>query len=93
MRHFGPNDRLIRTQEMLSTEIDEETILMSIDAGAYYGLKGTAQIIWEKLETPMSFSVLVEALVREYQITPEDCVADLVGFLAEMEREGLLRVE
>jgi hypothetical protein len=78
---------------MLSTELDQETVLMSIDAGAYYGLKGTAQCIWEQLETPLTFSALVARLVEEYQVTPEACAADLCGFLAEMEREGLLRVE
>jgi hypothetical protein len=78
---------------MLSTELDQETVLMSIDAGAYYGLKGPARSIWEKLESPQTFSALVEGLVGEYRVTPEACAADLVGFLAEMEQEGLLRVE
>ena len=93
MRTFKPEDKLSRAQEILSTEIDQETILMSIDAGAYYGLKGPAQSIWEKLEIPMTFSDLVDLLVKEYRITPEVCAADLKGFLAEMEREGLLHVE
>ncbi len=92
MRNFNPEDRLSRTPEMIATEIDQETILMSIDAGAYYGLKGPAQSIWKKLETPMTFSALVDSLVKEYRITPEICVADVKKFLAEMEREGLLRV-
>ncbi len=92
MRRFSPQDKLSRS-EMLSTEIDQETILMSIDAGAYYGLKGSAQSIWEKLETPLTFSALVDGLVKEYRISPEACAADLEGFLAEMEREGLLSVE
>jgi hypothetical protein len=78
---------------MLSTELDEETVLMSIDAGAYYGLKGPARSIWEKLESPLTFSTLVDRLVKEYRITPEACAADVAGFLAEMEQEGLLRVE
>jgi hypothetical protein len=78
---------------MLSTELDQETILMSIDAGAYYGLKGPARSIWEKLESPLTFSALVDMLVKEYRITPEVCAAELNGFLAEMEREGLLHVE
>ena len=92
MRRFSPKDRLSRTEEMLSTELDQETILMSIDAGAYYGMAGTAQSVWEKLETPMTFSALVDELVKEYAITPEACAADLQGFLGAMEREGLLRV-
>jgi len=93
MRTFKSEDKLSRAQDMLSTELDQETILMSIDAGAYYGLKGPARSIWEKLESPLTFSALVDMLVKEYRITPEVCAADLNGFLAEMEREGLLHVE
>ena len=93
MRHFAPEDRLIRSSEMLSTDLDEETILMSIDAGAYYGLEGPAQCIWNNLETPLTFSALVDRLVREYRVEPDVCAADAEKFLAEMEREGLLRVE
>jgi hypothetical protein len=52
MRSFKPEDKLSRAQEMLSTELDQETILMSIDAGAYYGLEGPARSIWEILEPP-----------------------------------------
>jgi Coenzyme PQQ synthesis protein D (PqqD) len=66
---------------------------MSIDAGAYYGLEGAAQRIWEKLENPTSFSELVDCLVREYRVSREACASDLQKFLAEIEREGLLRVE
>ena len=90
---FGPEDRLSRVQNLLSTELDQETVLMSIDAGAYYGLKGPARSIWEILETPLTFSALVDRLVEEYQVSPETCAADLERFLSEMEREGLLRVE
>ena len=90
---FGPEDRLSRVQNMLSTELDQETVLMSIDAGAYYGLEGPARSIWEILETPLTFSALVDRLVEEYQVSPETCAADLERFLSEMEREGLLRVE
>ena len=93
MRHFKPEDKLVRAQGILSTELDQETVLMSIDAGAYYGMGGTARSIWERLATPITFSALVDDLVREYEIPHETCAADLQGFLAEMEREGLLRVE
>jgi hypothetical protein len=90
---FGPEDRLSRVQNLLSTELDQETVLMSIDAGAYYGLEGPARSIWEILETPLTFSALVDRLVEEYQVSPETCAADLERFLSEMVREGLLRVE
>ena len=93
MRRFGPEDRLSRTNGLPSTELDQETVLMSIDAGAYYGLEGAARSIWEKLEKPTSFSELVDHLEREYRVSRETCASDLQKFLAELEREGLLRVE
>lgn len=93
MRRFVPDDKLSRIEDLLSTELDQETVLMSIDAGAYYGLEGAAQRIWEYLETPLTFSALVDRMVKEYEVAPETCSADLESFLAEMEREGLLRVD
>ena len=93
MRRFAPEDRLSRTRDLLSTELDQETVLMSIDAGAYYGLAGVARRIWNKLENPISFSDLVDCLEREYRVSRETCIADVQRFLAEIEREGLLRVE
>ena len=93
MRIFQPDNKLTRSHDLLSTELDQETVLMSIDAGVYYGLEGPAREIWDSLQTPMTFSALVDCLVKEYSVSPETCASDLHGFLADMEREGLLRVE
>jgi hypothetical protein len=93
MRSFGPDDRLARSRELVSTELDQETVLMSINAGAYYGLEGPARTIWEKLETPLTFTQLVDSLVDEYSVSHETCASDVQKFLAEMEQEGLLHVE
>ena len=49
MRQFRSEDKLSRVQDLLSAEFDQETVLMSIDAGAYYGLEGPARSIWEIL--------------------------------------------
>jgi hypothetical protein len=92
MARFSPETLLSRAQDMLASNLDQETVLMSIEAGAYYGLEGSARSIWELLETPLRFSELVDRLVEGYEVTPEACAASLGGFLEEMEREGLLRV-
>ena len=93
MHRFTSETRLSRAQDLISTELDEETVLMSIDAGAYFGLKGPAQTIWNNLETPLTFAALVDRLVREYAVSQETCSEDLQQFLTRMEQEGLLRVE
>jgi hypothetical protein len=93
MRHFRAEDKLARSSDLLSTELDEETVLMSIDAGAYYGMAGSARDIWDRLAIPLTFSDLVDELVNEYETTSEACANDLQVFLNKLEQEGLLRVE
>ena len=93
MRVLAPEDRLSRTKDLLSTELDQETVLMSIDVGAYYGLAGAARSIWAKLENPTSFSALIDCLETEYSVSRATCESDVRKFLAELELEGLLRVE
>jgi hypothetical protein len=93
MREFRADDRLVRSNDLIATDLDDETVLMSIDAGSYYGLEGSARAIWERLATPISFTELVAAMVREYRVPAEVCGLDLQRFLSHMEQEGLLRVE
>ena len=93
MRKFRPEDLLVRTPQIPSAMLDGQTVLMGIDAGVYYPLAGPARTIWEKLQTPMTFSALVDALVEEYDVAPEACAADTQRYLGTMEEEGLLRVE
>jgi hypothetical protein len=93
MREFHADDRLFRSNDLIATDLDDETVLMSIDAGSYYGLEGSARAIWERLTTPISFAELVAAMVREYRVSTDACRLDLQRFLSHMEQEGLLRVE
>jgi Coenzyme PQQ synthesis protein D (PqqD) len=92
MSSFRPEDLLARVPDMISTELDQETVLMHIEAGAYYGLEGPAQIIWQALESPLSFAALVDRLTAEYDVSPETCAADVEKFLLQMRIEGLLLV-
>jgi hypothetical protein len=93
MSHFRAENRLSRVPEMISTDLDNETVLMSVEAGFYYGLEGSAQSIWKALETQITFSELIDRLTQEYEVTPEACSADVEKFLLKMQKEGLLRVE
>lgn len=92
MSSFRSEDLLARVPDMISTELDQETVLMHIEAGAYYGLEGPAQIIWRALESPLSFAALVDRLTAEYDVSPETCAADVEKFLLQMQIEGLLLV-
>ena len=83
---------IVRAQKLLATDLDEETILMSIEQGAYYGMEQTARRIWELVETPRTVADLCRQLAEEYDVEPEVCRKDVLAFLEELSSEGLIVV-
>jgi hypothetical protein len=83
---------IIRTDNLMSTELDNDTVMMNIDSGSYYGLDGTGQRIWGLIETPRSITAVCEALLQEYDIDTETCRTQVLKFLNRLQTEGLVRV-
>ncbi len=88
-----PESLLTRATEPLSTDLSNETVLMSIESGSYYGLEGTAQRIWVLLEAPQTLLDLSIQLANVYEVSPEQCAEDILPFIEEMIGEGLLKAE
>jgi hypothetical protein len=82
-----------RAEEQLSTELDGETVLLSIKNGQYYKLDAVATRIWQLLEEPQSLESLVDQLLAEYEVERDQCTTDVQGYLDELESEGLLAIE
>ena len=93
MGNYTRETRLSRVEETISTELDQEKVLMNIEAGVYYGLAGTARSIWDALESPHTFGELIDSLVAQYEVDLEVCQAYTIKFLDKLKQEGLLRVE
>lgn len=91
MEPLHSKTRLVRVENILSTELDEETILMSIEAGSYFGMEGTARRIWALLVEPHTLEELGTRLSREYQVTPAQCEKEILPFLTQLMKEGLVR--
>jgi len=90
MQPLLPDSTLARSTAPLSTDLHNETVLMSLESGSYYGLEGTARRIWELLSTPRTLSDLSLQLSKEFQVTPEHCAEEILPFIEEMRMEGLL---
>ncbi|MEM7507956.1 MAG: PqqD family protein [Pseudomonadota bacterium] len=68
----------------------DQIVAMSVAKGKYFALKGTAQRVWELLETPRTRVELAALLAGEYAVSIPDCEADLTPFLSDMIQNGLI---
>ena len=79
--------------QILSSKIDEEVILMSIEADSYFGLDPIGSYIWELLsKQPSTVNELVVLLTEEYEIDEETCRKDVQIFINDMSTRKLIKL-
>ncbi len=81
---------IVRVDDVSSAEVDGELLMMRLESDAYFGLDDIGARIWALLAQPVSIGALVAALVREYDVTPEQCQRDVLRFLADLADKGLV---
>lgn len=88
----GPPLKLVRSNDLVSADMDGDTVMMSVESGVYFGLTGIAPRIWELLQSPRSADELFEVLSGRYDVSPMVLRADIEAFLKDMQKNGIVRV-
>lgn len=81
---------LSRNPDLIATDMDGETVMMSISRGTYFGLGGIGGRIWVLLAEPLSLAQLVQTVCDEYEVDEATCHADVEQFVNELLTHGLV---
>ena len=92
MTTLSATTRISRSPNLVPAELDDEVVLMTMDEGKYFGLKGTARRIWELLESPCSLAELCQQLREHYQAPAERIDADVMTFVGQLAEQGLIQL-
>jgi hypothetical protein len=84
------NSIITRSQELLTSEVDGEVVMMNIEGGKYYGINSVGAEIWRLMENPVSVSNICSELVKTFEIDNQTCESEVLTFLASLEAESLL---
>ena len=86
-------DIIYRDPEMLSSNMDGETVMMSLENSEYYGLNEIGTRIWELTEKKISVKNLIKILMDEYDVDENTCRTDVLEFLKELGKKKLILKE
>lgn len=78
--------------ELVSTRIDDQTALMSVVNGAYYGMDRVGSRVWELIAEPQVVSRVVDQLLTEFEVERPTCEQHVLGFLQKLADADLLQV-
>jgi hypothetical protein len=78
------------TESALATTLDGEAVILETESGTYYGLNEVATQIWDELDDGATVQDLVAQIRAEYDVSEEQCRADLVAVLEDLAENGLV---
>ncbi len=86
-----------RSRSVVSRVVAGETLIVPVrakvgDLASIYSFNGTGSLLWRLLDMPTGLTDLINAVEREYEVSPEQAAKDVMGFVEELLSAGLVEV-
>jgi hypothetical protein len=88
----GPNTVIAQIEELVSSDLDGETVMMSVKNGKYYGMDAIGSRIWALIKQPRSVADVCNILLEEFDVDREQCERDVLSFLNKLAEDNLVKV-
>ena len=82
--------KVTKAPHVLVQDLDGEAVLLNLNNGQYYGLDEVGFRMYQLLITSGSLDTAYEALLREYEIDPQQLRSDLQKLLDNFIENGLV---
>jgi hypothetical protein len=83
---------VVPVEDQVSARLGEETVILNVESGQYYGLNEVGARVWELIQEPRSLAEVRAALVEEYDVEPQSCERDLRQIVGDLMANGLVAV-
>jgi hypothetical protein len=85
--------RVVVSPRQVSCAVGEETVILSLADGVYYGLDPVGSRIWSEVQTLRRVRDVRDTLLAEYDVDSLRCEHDLLTLLTRLAEHDLLEVE
>jgi hypothetical protein len=85
----------IRSRSVVSRVVAGETLIVPVrgkvgDLASIYSFNGTGSLIWQMLDMPRTFTDLIEAVERQYDVGQAQAHRDVTRFMQDLLDVGLV---
>ena len=77
-------------ENLASTVIDGDAVLVNLATGVYYSLDGTAGTIWQMIEQEQSVGAIAAQLASAHDVSEEQSLADVQNLIEQLLKEDLI---
>lgn len=84
---------VVAVPDQVFTHLDDETVLLELSKGIYYGLNSVGSVIWDLIQQPQSVQTVCSTVLEQYSVDTETCKRDVLRLLEDMRGAGLLELK
>lgn len=83
---------LVQASGQLTSEIDNEIVLLNMETETYYSMDAVGTRIWQLLAQPHQVSQLCEQLQLEFGVDQATCERDVLEFVQRLANAQLVQI-
>lgn len=76
--------RVVASDQQVACEVGDETVILNLKDGVYYGLNPVAARVWKSLNEERRVVELRDILTQEFDVEERQCTEDLFGLLSQL---------
>jgi hypothetical protein len=84
------SDRVRIAQQVIARQVGEETVMLDLANGAYFGLNPVGARVWQLLGEDRTLAEICDIMTDEYDVSREDVECDILGLAEELIAGGLI---
>ena len=82
------SDKVTVPAQVMAREVGDETVILDLASGTYYGLDPVGARIWQLMAEGQRLTQVCEVMLAEYEVTREDIERDVLALVQTlMERQ------
>jgi hypothetical protein len=89
---MNAHSKFVLSPHAMSRTIGEETVILDLESGTYFGLDPVGAQMWHLLEQGKSFIEVRDAVFDEYEVERDRLEADLLALIGELAERKLIIV-
>jgi Coenzyme PQQ synthesis protein D (PqqD) len=87
------NDRVEVPSEVMCRVVGDETVLLDLASGTYFGLNVVGARIWEVVSEGKSFADACAVICEEFEVSVETVETDVLALAQSLLERGLVKVK
>ena len=85
-------DKVTIPEQVMARQVGEETVVLDLASGTYFGLDPVGARIWQLLTEGKTLEEACATMLAEYEVTREDIERDVLSLAEDLRAKQLISI-